>query len=174
MTPWADMVSIGRAVKPQGRHGEIVIQPLSDRPDRFETLSRVYVPGPAGETREMAVTSSWPHKGRWVLKLSGVDSIDDAEKLRNLELRIPEEELEALPPGSYYHHQLRGVTVVDESGRTIGVVHDLLETGAAIVLVIRDGERETLIPLAEEFVRSVDVAARRAVVRVPEVIDAQR
>jgi 16S rRNA processing protein RimM len=162
------MVSIGRAVKPQGRRGEIVIKPLSDRPDRFSTLTRVFVPGPDGGTREMAVTSCWPHKGRYVVKLDGVDSIDAAETFRDLELRIPEDELAPLPPGSYYHHQLKGVAVEDESGKRVGDVHDLLETGAAMVLVIRDGERETLLPLAEAFVLSVDVAARRAVVRLPE------
>ena len=64
-----------------------------------------------------------------MLKLEGVDSIDEAETLRGLELRIAEEELAALPEGSYYHHQLLGLRVEDEAGGEIGVVEDVLETG---------------------------------------------
>ena len=70
---FADLVAIGRVVKPQGRKGEVVADPFSDRPDRFPELRRVYVPGPGGAAREMTVTSCWPHKGRFVLKLEGVD-----------------------------------------------------------------------------------------------------
>jgi 16S rRNA processing protein RimM len=168
---WDDLITIGRAVKPQGRKGEIAVEPMTDRLDRFAAERRVFVPGPQGVPREAEIESSWPHKGRFVVKLRGVDSIDEAEAYRGLELRIAEDELPALPPGSYYHYQLKGLEVVDEAGRAVGRVADLLETGAAIVLVIRDGERETLIPLADEFVRSVDVAAGRAVVRVPEMRD---
>jgi 16S rRNA processing protein RimM len=172
-----DLITIGRVVKPQGRRGEVAVVPLSDTPDRFEALSRVFVPGPDGAAREIAVESAWPHQGRFVVKLQGVDSIDDAEEYRGLDLRIAEEDVPALPPGSYYHYQLKGLEVVDVDGRRVGRVEDLLETGGAMVLVIRDplpeGVRETLIPLADEFVKSVDVVAHRAVVRLPEFVNAQ-
>jgi len=169
MTPFSEMVTIGRAIKPQGRRGEIVVEPLSDRPDRFTHLTHVFVPGEGGAARKVAVSSTWPHKGRVVVKLEGVDSIDAAEGYRGLELRISEADLAALPAGSYYHHELRGLDVVDEKGRAVGRVEDLLETGAATVLVIRAEGRETLVPLAEGFVLSVDVPARRAVVHLPEL-----
>ena len=65
-----------------------------------------------------------------MLEIEGVSSIDEAEKLRGLELRIAEEELAALPAGSFYHHQLAGLRVEDEAGRArSGVVDDVLETG---------------------------------------------
>jgi 16S rRNA processing protein RimM len=176
VTPvYADLVTIGRVVKPQGRHGEVVVEPFSDDPERFPGLSRVYVPAPGGGAREVKVTSCWPHKGRFVLKLEGVDSIDAAEAYRGIDLRIGEDELPALPEGSYYHYQLKGLEVVDLDGKAIGRVHDLLETGAAVVLVIKgEYEAETLIPLADEFVRSVDVAGGRMVVKAPEVLNAGR
>lgn len=177
MTPtFADLVTIGRVVKPQGRHGEVLVEPLSDDPERFPGLARVYVPAPGGGAREVKVTSCWPHKGKFVLKIEGVDSIDDAEAYRGLDLRIGEDELPKLPPGSYYHHQLKGLEVVeDQQGRVLGRVHDLLETGAAVVLVIK-GEygAETLIPLADEFVRTVDVAGGQMIVKAPEILNAPR
>ena len=82
------------------------------------------------------------------------------------------DEVEALPAGSYYHYQLKGLTVVDAAGAVVGRIEDLLETGAAVVLVVRDGARETLIPLADAFVQSVDLAASRMVVKMPETMNA--
>jgi len=121
------------------------------------------------------VESCWPHKGRFVLKLEGVGSIDEAEAYRGLELRIGEEDLAVLPPGSYYHHQLKGLRVVDPEGRGLGVAADLLETGGASpVLVVRGPAGELLVPLAEDFVRRVDLEAGTMVVAVPETVDAQR
>jgi 16S rRNA processing protein RimM len=172
--PFADLVAIGRVVKPQGRKGEVLVDPLSDRPDRFPALRAAYVEGPGGGSREVVVQSCWPHKGRFVLKLQGVDSIDEAEGYRGLELRIGEEDLAALPPGSYYHHQLKGLRVLDAEGRSLGVAAELLETGgAAPVLVVRGPRGELLVPLAEDFVRRVDLEGGRIVVAVPEMVDVE-
>jgi 16S rRNA processing protein RimM len=168
-----DLVAIGAIVRPQGRKGEVLVEPLSDRPHRFPTLKRAWLPGPQGEAREAQVESCWPHKGRFVLKLRGVDSIDEAERLRGQELRISEDALEALPPGSYYHHQLRGLRVQDPRGRELGTVEDLMEMGGgAPVLVVRGRGGETLIPLAEDFVRRVDLDAGLLVAVKPELVDA--
>jgi 16S rRNA processing protein RimM len=169
MTAFADLVAVGRVVKPQGRHGEVAVRPLSDRPDRFPTLARAFLPGEGAEAREVAIERVWPHKGGFVVKISGVDSIDAAEALRGLELRIAEDQLHELPQGSFYHHQLAGLRVVDTAGVPLGEVEDVVETGAAAVLVVRDPSREELlIPFAAEFVRSVDLGNGRLVVQRPE------
>jgi 16S rRNA processing protein RimM len=170
--PFAELVSIGRLVRPQGRKGELLAEPHSDRPDRFPTLRRAFVPGASGSAREVEVTSCWPHKGRFVLKLEGVDSIDQAEGYRGLELGIGEEELEALPAGSYYHHQLLGLAVQDESGEMLGTVQGVLETGAeARVLEVRGPRGELLVPMAETFIRTVDLANRRVTVTLRELVE---
>ncbi|HEY2943414.1 MAG TPA: ribosome maturation factor RimM [Vicinamibacteria bacterium] len=172
--PFADMVTIGRIVRPQGRKGEVVVEPLSDRPDRFPSLRQAFVAGESGAARPVQVRDAWPHKGRFVLKLEGVDSIDDAERYRGLDLRIPEEDLSTLPEGSYYHHQLRGLRVEDAGGREVGRIADVMKTGGeADVLVVRGASGETLIPLADAFVRAVDLPGGRVVVLVPELVDAK-
>ena len=171
---FADMVTIGRIVRPQGRKGEVVVEPLSDRPDRFPSLRQAFVAGQDGSGRPVQVREAWPHKGRFVLKLEGVDSIDEAERYRGLDLRIPEEDLSALPEGSYYHHQLRDLRVEDAGGREVGRVADVMKTGGeADVLVVRGANGETLIPLADAFVRAVDLEGGRVVVLVPELVDAK-
>jgi len=171
MTGFADMVLIGRVVRPQGRHGEVVVHPLTDRQDRFATLGKAWLGDAEGGACEVRVTSSWPHKGRYVLKLEGVESIDEAERLRGRDLRIAEEELAALPDGSYYHHQLCGLRVEDEKGEAVGAVESVMETaGDARILVIQGPEGEMLLPLAEAFVRQVDLGGGRIVITRPEYV----
>ncbi|MCM2255379.1 MAG: ribosome maturation factor RimM [Vicinamibacteria bacterium] len=170
---WAGLVAIGRIVKPQGRHGEVAVELLSDRPDRFPKLSRAFLPAPAGRAREVAVERSWPHKGRFVVKLAGVDSIDAAETLRGQELRIGEEELAPLPADTYYHHQLIGLRAVDARRGEVGTVQSLMETGAgAVVLVLHGSAGETLVPLAASFVAEVDLAAGVLKLTLPDEVEA--
>lgn len=166
---FSELVLVGRVVKPQGRHGEVAVEPFSDREDRFPTLARAFVPAGGGEAREVKVERCWPHQQRFVLKLEGVDSIAEAETLRGAELRIAESELATLPEGSYYYHQLVGLQVDDEQGAAIGVVESVMETGAETrVLVVRGPQGETLLPFATVFVKSVDVERRLIVAARPE------
>jgi 16S rRNA processing protein RimM len=171
MPAFRDLVLVGRVVKPQGRHGEVAVLPLSDRPDRFPTLRRAFVPAAGGSAREVRVRGCRAHKGRFVLAIEGVSTIAEAEELRGLELRIEETELAALPAGSFYHHELVGLRAVDEQGVEVGAVDEVLETGAeAPILVVRGPGGETLLPFAEAFVKAVDLAGGRIVVRRPEYV----
>ena len=171
MRAFADLVLIGRVVKPQGRHGELAVEPLSDRPERFPQLDHAFLPSADGEAREVRIERAWPHKGRYVVKIAGVDSIAAAEALRGQELRIPEDELAPLPNGSYYHHQLVGLRVLDASGAPLGQVEDVIETGAsAKVVVVRGPLGETLLPFAASFVKRVDLEAQVMVVERPEYV----
>jgi len=171
--PFAELVAIGRLLRPQGRKGEVLTEPLSDQPARFASLKAAYVPAPGGGSRRIEISDCWPHKGRFVLKIAGVDSIDEAEAYRGLELRIGEEELVPLPDGSYYFHQLRGLQVDGGAAGALGHVADVLETGGeAVVLVVKGEAGETLIPLAAPFVNEVDLAAgRMRVTLLPEYAD---
>lgn len=169
MRAFADLVTIGRVVKPQGRKGEVLTECLSDRAERFPGLRKAYVPAPGGAAREVGITSCWPHKGRFVLKLDGVDSIDEAEAYRGVEIRIGEEELPDLAEGAYYHHQLLGLSAEDRAGRALGEVTAILETvGGVPVLTVRGASGECLVPFAAEFVHAVELATKKIVVSPPQ------
>jgi 16S rRNA processing protein RimM len=171
MIAFDELVLVARVIKPQGRRGEVAIEPFTDRPDRFATMRRAFVRGAGGEARCVQVERAWPHKGRFVLKIEGVDTIEGAERLRGSELRIPEEDLEPLPEGSYYYHHLRGLHVEDASGAPLGVVDGVMDTGAsARVLVVNGVDGEALVPFAAPFVRTVDLAGGRIVVDRPEYV----
>jgi 16S rRNA processing protein RimM len=169
-----ELVAVGRIARAQGREGEVVVDPLTDFPERFGELDRVFlvdagVTGEAAEADSRRIESCRMHKGRPVLKLAGVSSIGDAEALRGKELRIHEGELLPLPEGSFYHFQLRGFSVSDRARGDIGVVEDVLSTGGTDLLVVRDASgNEILVPFCEAIVRSVDLPRGRVDIEAPE------
>ena len=155
----ADSVTIGIVLRPHGIRGEVVVEPLTDNDTRFATLEEVRLVRPSGTATRLRVVSMFPHKARLVIQFEGIGDIDQAETLRGAELRIPMASLPALPAGSYYHHELRGLDVRVESGASIGKVTNLWETGATPVLVIHDDQnRETLLPLVDAFILEVNVS----------------
>ena len=154
----ADSVTIGIVLRPHGLRGELVVEPLTDNETRFAELQDVRVVRLSGKATRFRVLSIFPHKGRVVIHFEGINSIEEAETLRGAELRIPVALLPELPAGSYYHHELKGLDVLVESGASIGRVTDLWENGATPILVIRDqSARETLLPLVDAFVLEVNV-----------------
>lgn len=165
-------VTIARIIRPRGNRGEVAADDLSDSLERFETTREVLLVGSVGERREAVIEKTWRHKGRVILKLAGVDSISDAEALRGYEVQIPEADLAALPDGEYFLGDLVGCEVVEEEGgRTIGEVTNVLEPGGPLLLEVRSGEREVLVPLVDEICRDVDVEGRKIRVRLPEGLE---
>lgn len=109
--------------------------------------------------------------GKTVVKLSGVDDRNAAEALRGQLLEVPEAELMALPPDTYFHHQIVGLTVMTTDGRELGAVTEILQTGSNDVYVVR-GEREYLIPAIGDVVKEVDLRAGRLVLDpIPGLLD---
>jgi 16S rRNA processing protein RimM len=164
------LVAVGRIAKPQGRFGEVAVDPWTDDPERFGVLDRVFVSDEADrETGSFSIEGFRMHKGRPVLKLVGVSSIGEARTLCGKKLTIPETELLPLAEGSFYTFQLRGLAVADRRSGEIGMVEDLLETGGTDLLVVRQKDgTETLVPLCEEIVRNIDIDGRRIEIDAPE------
>ncbi len=155
-------------VKPQGRIGEVAADVLTDFPERFAERHRVYALQQDGTRRELRLEGFWPHKSRLVLKFAGVDSINDAEALAGCEIQIPLAERAILQAGAAYVGDLIGCTV-SAGGRDIGSVADIqFGAGEAPLLVVRRDKRELLIPLAAEYLRRLDTAARRIEMELPE------
>ena len=151
----------------QGRRGEVAAELHTDFPERFVQRKRVFALAADGARRPLELEQSWEHKGGIVLKFRGVDSIADAEKLVGSEIQIPQEERAPLRPGAAYIADLVGCTVIAR-GRELGKIEDVqFGAGDAPLLVVK-GEKEYLVPFAEEFVRSLDVERKRLEMALPE------
>lgn len=171
-------ITVARIVRPQGRRGEVLAEIATDFPARFHTLKSVIISegeGPAGgcskreaQTHRFDLEGSWLHKGKVVLKLAGVASIDQANRLRGYLVMIPYSERAELPAGSYYIHELQGCRVSERAGREIGTVIEVEPTaGVPLLHVQRELNAEILIPLAEDICRVIDTKSKSIIIDAP-------
>jgi 16S rRNA processing protein RimM len=171
--PNSDPVLLARLLRPQGRHGELLAEILTDFPERFAERRHVLLLGTlAGEPRPMELERHWLHKGGVVLKFKGVNSINEAEPLRGAHVAVPAEERVALED-AFYIGDLIDCRLVDEADDTavaIGRIVDVQrEPVSADLLVVASSDgRELLVPFAKAYLVRVDVAAGEVVMRLPE------
>lgn len=162
-----DLVAVARVVKPRGIKGEVVADLLTDFPERFDGLENVTALTPNAQRRRLTIERYWFQSGRIVLKFDGVDSIDEAEALRDAEICVPESEAIELEEGEFYDWELAGCTVETIKGERIGTVRELMRTGGAELLVI-DGAKEFLIPFVEAICVEVDLENKLIRIDPPE------
>ena len=158
---------------PQGRRGEVLAELHTDFPERFEERRELSALAANGQRRELQLEEHWFHKGGIVLKFAGIDSIGDAEQLSGWEVQIPREQRAELEEGAAYVSELVGCEVwvdAEPDEKLLGEIADVdLSGGAAPLLVVRNPEgQEYLVPYAEEFLQSVDLACGRIQVKLPE------
>jgi 16S rRNA processing protein RimM len=164
---WDEMALVGRIARSHGNRGQVIVNPETDfLEERFHPGGELFVRR-HGAVAPLIVTAARFQQGRPILGFEGVNSIDAADELAGLELRIPPDRLTTLPAGTFYRHDLIGCRVETTSGAIIGTVRDVEGTMHTSRLVV-DGRGEVLIPLADEICRTIDVAAKRIVVDPPE------
>lgn len=165
---WDDMILVGVIARSHGNRGQVIVNAETDFPEaRYQVGARLVTRRGDGPIETLDVTSVRFQQGRPILGFAGISSIDDAERLAGAELRIPPNEQEALPPGTFYHHELIGCEVITASGDAVGRVAAVEGAGAASRLVVRGPRREVLIPLADEICK-VDVTGKRITITPPE------
>lgn len=162
------MLEVGKIVNTHGLRGEVKVVPWTDYPEVFEEISSVFI-SRRDETREYKIKSVKYQKNNVILKLSGIDTIDEAEKLRGVILTTERSQLGELPEGTYYIADLIGLAVYDESETLLGTISDVLQTGSNDVYVVkRDAGRDLLIPVIDGVVLAVDIDGGRVRVHLME------
>jgi 16S rRNA processing protein RimM len=174
----SERLTLARLLRPRGIRGEIAAEILTDFPERLTKLREVWLwDGKSAEPRTAKVAKCWlstSRGGQAIFHFAGVDSIEDAEKLRGLEVQVPLSERTKLAAGTYYISELVGCEVWDVASAVttatpekIGIVSGVQEAGTPVLEVETPGG-ELLIPLAAEICTKIDVAARRIEVKMPE------
>jgi 16S rRNA processing protein RimM len=160
--PREPTVAVGRITRAHGVTGEVAVLVLSEVPERFEAGSSLFL----GDGTPLTVAASRGHRGRLLVRFEGIADRTAGERLVGRDLVVPESQSPPLPEGSYWDHQLIGCAVVAQSGADLGEVRDVIHTAANDVWTAVDAEgHETLIPAIAGVVVSVDVGAKRIVVR---------
>lgn len=163
--PW---LLVGRVVAPFGIAGAVKIQVFTAYPERF-TERPLYI----GTSRSRYDVEEWrPHAQSAVLLLSGVNTREAAEALRDEELYVRIEDAAPLPEGEYYIHELVGLSVVTDDGQPVGSVVDVIQTGSNDVYVVEtDRKREVLIPAIKEVIAEINVPGRTLTIHPMEGLE---
>lgn len=160
------LVVIGDLGAAHGVRGEIRLRPFNpDSPTPGE-VAEVFVLG--GEPRRLRLRRARRHGRAWLLSLDGFDDPERARSLRGRAVAVREVDLAPRGESEYYYYQLVGLEVRDEEGRVRGRVREVLPSPGNDVLAVEADGREHLVPLVEAFVREVDIAAGRIVIRAVE------
>ncbi len=159
-------IAVGRLIRARGNRGELIAEIYSSHPGRAEELKNVTL-DLEGRRVSAAVEQVWYHGGTPVLKLGGIDSIDDAEMWAGADILVPETERVHAEEGEFYYSDLIGCKVIAD--QPVGVVAAIEDYGSAPLLKVEtlDG-REILIPFALSICREIDIVERVIRIDAPE------
>jgi 16S rRNA processing protein RimM len=161
------LVTVARILRSQGQEGDLRVKFFYITPGDCRGLETVFV-GREGDFKEYTV-ECWTRRGKYFdLKLGGVDSLFQADRLAGLEIGVPEGSLKERPMGEFFLFELIGCTVSDIRGGTVGRVRDVLSAGSGDLLVVEDKGKEILIPFHESICVEVDIPGKRIRIDPPE------
>lgn len=151
-------LAVGLLRRPHGLRGDVLFDVYTDFPERLRPGLVLRV---GDDKLPMKITRRRGRNDGLILGFEGVATPEQAAKYTGKTAFILAEGLPPLPEGEYYHHQILGLRVFDEQDTELGVVTEILETGANDVYVLKNADgREVLIPALKQVLLDVNLAAR--------------
>ena len=163
-------LKVGKIVNTHSLKGEVkVISSTDFEEERFKKGSKLLITRGNQLIREVVVESYRNHKNFLLVKFEDIDSVEEAEKLKNLQIKIDSTEVGELEENEFYFHEIIGCQVFDENDRNLGEIIDILTPGANDVWVIKGEEgKEILIPYIEDVVKKIDITNKKVNIEVME------
>jgi len=158
---------IGKIVNTQGIKGEMRVIPFTDDISRFELLEFVYI-DKKGNIEKFEIENIRYHKKFVILKLKSIDDMTSAEAFKNCEVKITDDMALPLDDDEYYIRDLYSMRVVTDENEELGIIRDIIFTGANDVYVVGDSENEILIPAIKQCILNVDIENKKMTVRLLE------
>ncbi len=162
----ADWINIGFIRKPHGLKGYVRVEGLSDAPDRFEDLGRIGVELRDGQRESLEIERCQQDGKSWLMKFLGIDTMENAERLRSAYIQVSEEAVAPLPADAYYVFELEGCTVFSEDGARIGIVREVMSMPANDIFVVDAPAGEAMIPVVRDIVVELSPEDRKIVIRM--------
>lgn len=153
------LVVVGKVRRAVGLKGNVLVAATGDDPSRFAPGTVLWIAG--DPFREIRVREMRPSGQAYSVAFDGVNTIEEAQRLRGADLLIEARKLPPLPEGTYYHFEVIGLEVLDADGVSLGRVESILETGSNDVYCVGKGKEEILVPAVREYVAKVDLPAGR-------------
>ena len=152
-----DLLQVGVITTTHGVRGEVKVFPTTDDPARFKKLKNVIL-DTGKEKIDLEVAGVKFFKNMVILKFKGIDDINDVEKYRKKSLYVTRENAVKLKKNEYFIADLIGLKVESDEGEDLGILSDVLQTGANDVYVLsKEGEDDILLPAIKECVKEVDI-----------------
>jgi len=148
-------LAVGRLLRSHGLHGEMLMEVLTDFPERLGPENTFYI----GEQHlPIKILSRRGHQNGFLVAFEGIENPEMTVSLRNQYLYVSADDRPPLPEGEYYHHQLLGLKVVSDQGQEMGQLAGILETGANDVYIVRsEAKAEILLPNISSVVLKIDL-----------------
>ena len=163
-------LKVGKIVNTHSLKGEVkVISSTDFEEERFKKGSKLLITRGNQLIREVVVQSYRNHKNFLLVKFEEIDSVEEAEKLKNLQIKIDSTEVGELEENEFYFHEIIGCEVFDENDKNLGEIIDILTPGANDVWVIKgENGKEILIPYIEDVVKKIDITSKKVNIEVME------
>ena len=156
-----DKFEIGKIVNTFGIKGEVKVIPYTDDIEQFKKIKNIYV-----NNDVMEIESVRYHKNTIILKFKGIDTMNDAENIKNSILKIQRTK-KKLPQNTYYITDLIGVDVYTDEDKLLGKVKDIYNTGANDIYIVETSEnKEILLPAIKEVIKKVDIENKKIIVHI--------
>lgn len=151
-----DMLQVGAITSTHGLQGEVKVFPTTDDPKRYSQLKEVWL-DTGKEMLELEIQRVKYFKQFVIVKFKGIDRIEDVERYVKKSLYVTRENAVELEEDEYFIADLIGLNVIDEDGKKLGTLSDVLATGANDVYVVTKGDSEILIPAIGDCILEVNV-----------------
>ena len=162
-----EYLSIGQIVNIHGFNGMVKVYPLTNDMNRFMDLKEVYVEE-NNQLVKYEVESIKFLSNTVAMKLKGIDTEKDANKLRNFYMKVDRKSAVKLPKDSYFICDLIDLEVYDEKGILLGTIRDVLQTGSNDVYVVQTNGKDILVPALKHVVKKIDLENKKIMVELPE------
>jgi 16S rRNA processing protein RimM len=159
---------VGVISSTHGVHGEVKVFPTTDDPTRFRDLKQVIL-DTGKEHKELTITGVKFFKNQVILKFKGYDNINDIEPYKGMDLLIDRADAVPLAENENFIVDLIDMTVITDTGETLGTLVDVMQTGANDVYVVETPQKkEVLLPAIPDCILEVDVEAKKMQVHILE------
>ncbi len=159
-----DLILMGQVVRPHGLEGVLRIKSYAQSEESFLKAGKVFLQLNSGETLEHPVLSLRPHKNILLMKLRGLNTLEEAEKYRGAAILIRKDALTREGDEEYFWHELIGLRVYMGGGEYVGTIRHILPTGSNDIYVVREGEKEVLVPAIHDVVKEIDLINKRMII----------
>jgi len=161
-------LELGQIVNVKGLKGEVKVNSFTDDNTKFERIQKVFIKQKSNLTGYEIEKVTY-NKNQVIIKFKEIDTIEEAEKLRNSYIVVDREIFGELPEGVYYIADLIGLDVYTEANEYLGKVDDIFSTGSNDVYVVKDElGKQKLLPGIDDVIKKIDLESSKIIVNLIE------